>query len=80
MKMFIKCDEANHTCDKTQYNDATFWEKIKLNIHLAYCAVCRKYTARNRKLTKAFKKSEVKTMPKNQKEAIKERLARELAK
>lgn len=55
----MPCDEANHTCDKTQYNDATLWEKIKLNIHLIYCRACRKYTANNSKLTKTIKKAEV---------------------
>ncbi|WP_290702134.1 glycine dehydrogenase [Lacinutrix sp.] len=51
-KIFLSCDEANHTCDKTQYNDATIWEKIKLTFHLAFCGACRKYTQNNNKLTK----------------------------
>ena len=80
MKLFVKCDEANHTCDKNQYKEASFLELIKLNIHLLYCRACRKYTARNTKLSKAFKKSKVKTMPQDQKAAMKERLAKELAK
>lgn len=58
-KIFIPCDEANHVCDKNQYKEATLWEMIKLNIHLIYCGVCRKYTANNGKLTKAIKKGEV---------------------
>ncbi len=54
-KIFVACEEANHVCDKTQYKDATLWEKIKLNIHLIYCSACRKYTKNNNKLTKAIK-------------------------
>lgn len=53
-KIFLSCDEANHTCDKTQYNDATILEKIKLTFHLAFCAACRKYTKSNKKLTKVL--------------------------
>ncbi|WP_299890181.1 glycine dehydrogenase [uncultured Lacinutrix sp.] len=59
-KIFLSCDEANHTCDKTQYKEASLWEKIKLNIHLAYCAACRKYTKNNTKLTKLVKQKPVK--------------------
>ncbi len=54
-KIFTSCDEANHTCDKTQYKEATLWEQIKLNIHLAFCSACRKYTKNNVKLSKIIK-------------------------
>lgn len=77
MKLFINCEEANHTCDKTQYNEASLWEKIILNLHLIYCAACRKYTARNSKLTKAVRDAKPKTLPKNQKEKMKKVLERE---
>ncbi|GAA4269448.1 hypothetical protein [Hyunsoonleella aestuarii] len=70
-KITIPCDEANHVCDKTQYNNATLWEKIKLNIHLIYCRACRKYTANNSKLTKAIKKSDVECLDKTSKDLMK---------
>ena len=28
-KIFVSCDKAAHTCDKSQYNEASLWEKIK---------------------------------------------------
>ena len=59
-KIFLSCEEANHTCDKTQYNYATLWEKIKLTLHLAYCVACRKYTKNNIKLTHLIKQKSVK--------------------
>lgn len=80
MKLFMKCEEANHTCDKTQYNEASFWEKVKLNLHLLYCAACRKYTSRNTKLSKVIKASKPHSFPKAQKEVIKERLRKEMSK
>lgn len=70
-KMIIPCEEANHVCDKTQYKEATLWEKIKLNIHLIYCRACRKYTANNSKLTKVIKKSDVECLDKTYKDAMK---------
>ncbi len=67
----MPCEEANHVCDKTQYKDATLWEKIKLNIHLIYCRACREYTKGNTKLTRLFKKSEVECLDSQSKETMK---------
>lgn len=71
MKIVIPCDEANHVCDKTQYKEATLWEKIKLNIHLIYCRACRKYTKNNTKLTKKMRESKVECLDKKDKESMK---------
>ncbi|RMA57126.1 hypothetical protein BXY75_3009 [Ulvibacter antarcticus] len=80
MSLFMKCEEANTICDKTQYKEATLWEKIKLNIHLIWCSFCRKYTRSNAKLTKVMRDSDLKTMPISDKEALKERLQKEMQK
>ena len=77
MSIKLECHEANHFCDKNQYKEATFWEKVKLNIHLIYCRACRKYTARNTKLSKAIRNPKVKTADK---EALNQRLQQELSK
>jgi hypothetical protein len=79
IKLFLSCDEANHTCDKSQYNEATLWGKIKLNIHLLYCAACRKYAKNNAKLTKLINRRPVKLEP-QAKAQIRATLERELAK
>ena len=79
IKILLKCEEANHTCDKTQYNEATLWEKIKLNIHLLYCRACRKYTVNNSKLTKLVNSQEVKTMEVSRKDSLKEAFSKELS-
>lgn len=78
-KIIIPCDEANHVCDKTQYKEATLWEKIKLNIHLIYCNACRKYTKKNTKLTKLVTNKPVK-MNTSAKESLKSAFEQELAK
>ena len=78
-KIFLSCEEANHTCDKTQYKEATLWEKIKLNIHLAWCSACRKYTKNNAKLTKLVKQKPVK-LEVQAKEKIQSTFEKELAK
>jgi len=80
MDIKIECHEANHICDKNQYKEASFWEKVRLNIHLIYCNMCRKYTARNTKLTKVVKSPKVQTMGADTKNELKEKLQREMSK
>ena len=69
------CEKANHVCDKSQYKEATLWERIKLTLHLLYCRACRKYTANNQKLTKAMENSNVDFMDSSDKSQLKENLA-----
>jgi len=69
-KFMIPCKEANHVCDKTQYKEATVWEKIILNIHLIYCRACRGYTKNNAKLTKTIKISGIDCLDEKYKDAM----------
>ena len=78
-KIIIPCQEANHVCDKTQYKEATLWEKIKLNIHLLYCKACRKYTKKNTQLTKLVTTKPV-TLDASSKESLKSAFEKELVK
>jgi hypothetical protein len=78
-KIRISCKEANHVCDKTQYKEATLWEKIKLSIHLIYCKVCRKYTKKNTKLTSLVTNNPVK-LDATSKEQLNTAFEKELAK
>ncbi len=75
-----KCHEANHFCDKGQYKESTFCEKVKLNIHLLYCRACRKYSARNGKLTKVLNNPKVSSISEQDKQALKKQLHDELSK
>ncbi len=50
----IKCEEANQICNKAQYNEATFIEKLKLNWHIMFCKVCKLYSKQNKILTGAY--------------------------
>ena len=78
--IFISCDEANHSCDKSQYGEASLWEKLKLNIHLLYCRACRKYTSNNKKLSKVITKSDVDCMDLKTKQEMKDCFEAELKK
>jgi len=52
--VFIKCNEATCICDKTQYNEASFWEKFKLSFHLMTCKHCKVYTKQNKVVSKVL--------------------------
>ena len=54
-KFMITCDEATAICDKSQYSEASFFEKIKLSFHLFICKICAKYSKQNKKMTVVFK-------------------------
>lgn len=54
--MKISCDEATTICDKSQYNEATFIERIKLSLHLLFCKICGLYSKQNNVMSKCYGK------------------------
>jgi len=76
--IFVSCPDANHFCDKNQYKEASFWEKVKLNIHLIYCKACRSYSAKNSKLSKLVKDPKVISINEYDKNAMKEQLKKKM--
>ena len=54
-KLKITCDEATTICDKNQYGEATFTDKLKLQLHFLSCKICSLYTKQNTLLTKIYK-------------------------
>jgi hypothetical protein len=79
-KFIITCDEATTICDKSQYGEATFFEKIKLNVHFLLCKICGLYTKQNAKMTKIYKmkahdcKKENRCLSIEEKEQLKQQL------
>ncbi len=55
-KYKISCDEATTICDKNQYGEASFVEKLKLMIHFYGCKVCKCYSDQNNLMTKIYNK------------------------
>lgn len=54
-KLLIKCDEATTICDKSQYGEASTFDKLRLSIHNFLCKRCHLYTEQNKIMTKIFK-------------------------
>jgi len=79
-KLFISCEEATIICTKSQYKEASFLEKIKLNIHLLRCKTCGLFAKQNGKLTEMCNKHLEKpkcehTLSNEAKEALKKKLS-----
>ena len=79
-KLRITCNEATTICDKSQYKEASFNEKIKLNLHFLTCEICRLYTKQNNKMSRLFKtnsldcKRRINCLSKADKEVLKKQL------
>lgn len=79
-KLNITCDEATTICDKSQYNEASLFEKIQLNWHIFRCKICVLYVKQNRRMTNLFKmkstdcKNETNCMSQEDKEVLKKQL------
>ena len=54
-KLNITCNQATTICDKSQYGEASFFDKIKLHIHFIDCKICVIYKKQNVLLTKFYK-------------------------
>ena len=77
--LFISCEEAQHICDKTQYEEATIWERTKLKIRLSWCIITRAYSKKNRKLTDALKTSNFDCLKNSEREVLKKQFQHELS-
>ena len=78
--LFISCEEAKHICDKSQYGEATGWERIKLALRLSWCRVTKAYSNKNNKLTDTIEHAKVDCVNTDERDKIKHQFEEELAK
>ena len=76
--MKITCEEASSICDKSQYKEATFWDIVKLRIHLLYCKACKAYSKKNSGLTSMCDRAGLTVLSKDEKERMKRDLEKKL--
>ena len=75
--MMISCEKAAIICNKTQYREATFMEKLKLKFHLAMCKTCPDFSSRNAKLTSLCQKADLQSLSEADKLKMKDFLMKE---
>lgn len=78
--LFISCDEAKHICDKSQYDEATSWEKVKLNIRLSWCRITKAYYKRNTKLTEVLNTAKPEALSPSERDSLASKFKEELSK
>ena len=66
----LSCAEAANICDKTEYQEASTRERLKLKLHLFFCKTCKNYYDRNKKLTDLLQKSKLKTCSNQRKRGL----------
>ncbi len=77
-KLMIDCDTSAHYCDKIQYNEATFKERLHYKMHVLVCKICKSHSALNTKLTAACNRANLITMPAKDKEVLKAKIDKEI--
>ena len=80
-KIIINCDEATKICDKSQYCEASAFDKFRLSIHNFLCKKCRLYSEQNALMTKLFKTHvhpEKEHLKQEEKEELKKKLEENL--
>jgi len=70
----ISCDEAAIICNKKQYKETTFTEKIKLVMHLLICKTCSRFSKKNAELTSLCDKARLHCLPEKDKVLMKKDL------
>ena len=78
----INCNEATSICDKNQYCEASFFDKVRLGLHNFLCHKCKLYSEQNEVMTKIFKthlhKTTAAKLCAEDKEELKKSLEKEL--
>lgn len=74
----ISCEEAAIICHKTQYKEATFWERLSLKFHLLMCKVCPQFSKKNAKLTTLCEKANLQELTHQEKLKMKQEIRQKI--
>lgn len=74
----ISCEKARIICHKTQYNDASVIEILKLKYHLFICKVCSAFSKKNTRLTFLCDEATLHTLSNKDKLLMKEKIGKKL--
>ena len=70
----ISCEKAAIICNKTQYGEASFMDKLKLKFHLFMCKTCSGFSKKNTQLTTLCEKANLQSLSEQEKLKMKEQL------
>ncbi|MBT8320845.1 MAG: hypothetical protein KJO90_04165 [Eudoraea sp.] len=67
----ITCEEAAHICNRKQYSEASWKERLQLVFHILVCKTCASFSRKNTQLTKLCDKAQMKSLSSREKEHMK---------
>ena len=70
----ISCEQAATICNKSQYNEATWRQRVQLFAHLLVCKTCAKFSRRNKQLTQLCSEAEINRLSDAEKDMLKSTL------
>lgn len=71
----LKCEDAASYCNKSEYQEASFSDKVKLRLHLFFCKPCKDYNHKNNKLSQLIKEADLKSCTEEEKNLLRQRMA-----
>ncbi|QWX83039.1 hypothetical protein H0I23_11275 [Cellulophaga sp. HaHaR_3_176] len=71
------CEKAAIICNKSQYNEASIIEIMKLKFHMLMCKTCSKFSKKNAVLTSLCQKVNLTSLSENDKAKMKEMLKKQ---
>ncbi len=72
--MKISCDKAKILCHKSQYNEASLWDIIRLKLHLFTCKACNAFSSKNTRFTTLCDQAHLQGLSEQEKLIMKEKL------
>jgi len=72
------CEKYGVFCDKCQYDEASFWEKLKLRFHLFICRKCREYSKKNVHLSEMIAHAKLQHLTPEEQESFKVLLQKQM--
>ena len=74
----ITCEEAAHICNRKQYKEASWKERVQLFLHILICKTCASFSKKNTQLTSLCDEANLQSLSSRDKENMKKKLQEEI--
>lgn len=74
----ITCEEAAHICNRKQYKEASWKQRIQLYLHILICKTCATFSKKNTQLTDLCDKAKLHSLSSRDKEQMKRQIQEQI--
>jgi hypothetical protein len=64
------CQEIALLSEKKQYKEASFWERLRIKMHILYCERCRNYEKDNKQLSSILNDAKLDSLSDEEREEL----------